>query len=116
MAGSIIATILTERYLRNIAQEQPTLVKIAPGRYELERIPDPFNSGQVMLVLRGTMTGMTERAWRRWLPDPRQATCGHPPGILSITIVENGKPLTLVESGPQPSLFSDETEHPESPP
>ena len=40
--------------------------KVAPGRYELEKIPNPFGHEASWLVLKGTMVGMTEEAWKQW--------------------------------------------------
>jgi hypothetical protein len=43
---------------------------VAPGEYEIERIPNPLGyTDHPWLVLKGTMIGGTENFWQQWL-DP----------------------------------------------
>ncbi|KKR29822.1 MAG: hypothetical protein UT61_C0021G0013 [Candidatus Woesebacteria bacterium GW2011_GWA1_39_8] len=42
--------------------EWPT---IPPGRYELERVSNPYSTDSNWLVLKGTKTGMSEEGWKK---------------------------------------------------
>lgn len=45
-------------------------VKIGPGRFEIERIPNPFGHKDAdWLVLKGTKTGATKNYWLSWGPN-----------------------------------------------
>ncbi|MDO8594857.1 MAG: hypothetical protein Q7R93_05110 [bacterium] len=46
------------------------LTKIPPGRYEIERIPNPYGHEAPWLVLKGTKIGGTEGSWRQWENKP----------------------------------------------
>lgn len=47
--------------------EKGKVVQMPPGRYEVERIPNPFGHENVdWLVLAGTRLGATELFWRGW--------------------------------------------------
>jgi hypothetical protein len=41
-------------------------VPVKPGRYELDRIFNPFGHIAPWLVLKGTKIGQAEGAWRDW--------------------------------------------------
>ena len=41
-------------------------VERGPGDFELERIPNPLGHNGNWLVIKGTMVGMAEGAWRQW--------------------------------------------------
>ena len=49
--------------------EKDRHVKIGPGTFELERIPNPFYPDRYCLVLKGTTIGMSEPAFRQWRDD-----------------------------------------------
>lgn len=39
---------------------------VAPGKYEVERITSPRNTGVPWLVFKGTKAGTDEAQWRQW--------------------------------------------------
>lgn len=41
-------------------------VEVGPGIFELERVANPRGFDAPWLVLKGTLVGMTEGAWRQW--------------------------------------------------
>lgn len=54
-------------------------VNIPPGRHEVERIPNPFGYPGTWLVLKGTIIGQGEKAWRQWQNDGQPIdNPGHP--------------------------------------
>lgn len=83
----------------------PTKI-LAPGTYELERIPNPLGYQGNWLVLVGTKTGMAENAWRQWINgtimnDPRHSDFGKPIdwGDAAIVLEEDGELMTPPEEG-----------------
>ena len=42
---------------------------LAPGKYTLERVANPFNLGKHWLMVKDTKLGMHENAWRQWESD-----------------------------------------------
>jgi hypothetical protein len=51
------------------SRENREEVEVAPGNYELDRVPNPFGHKAPWLVLKGTLIGMAEGAWRQWIND-----------------------------------------------
>jgi hypothetical protein len=41
-------------------------VSLPAGTYTMERKPNPYREGVNILVVSGTMHGMSENAWRQW--------------------------------------------------
>jgi len=39
-------------------------ITLPPGRYEVEKVPNPLGHTGPWLVLKGTKIGMAEKAWR----------------------------------------------------
>jgi len=65
---SIFATTKREWEMLNADALPAQHITVAPGRYELERIPNPTGTSDCnWLVLKGTKTGMAEGAWQQWI-------------------------------------------------
>ncbi len=45
---------------------KPKRTLLDPGRYQLERIANPFGFDAPWFVLKGTQRGMAEGSWRQW--------------------------------------------------
>ncbi|HTM69075.1 MAG TPA: hypothetical protein VL426_07345 [Candidatus Binatia bacterium] len=65
----IFATIPDDdRLLLDGATPERECVSVPPGRYELERVPNPYGPGRPWLVLKGSRIGMVERGWHLSIP------------------------------------------------
>lgn len=49
-----------------IGVRHATRVPTGPGTFELERVANPRGHEAPWLVLKGTLVGMTEGAWKNW--------------------------------------------------
>lgn len=70
-------------YKNSVGANDCKSVKVHPGTYTLERIPNPLGFKAPWLVIAGTMIGMCENAWRQWTNgtlanDPKHPNFGKP--------------------------------------
>jgi hypothetical protein len=68
----IFATLNRTWQMPDGSQDKGQMVDVTPGRYELEEISNPYGYDANWLVLKGTMIGMTKRAWFDWVGLPEE--------------------------------------------
>jgi len=78
MSGTIHLVLKREWTLTDLNNDQAAATKIGPGRFEVERIPNPFGHQNAdWLVLKGTKIGCAETYWRDWSPGQTLDNPGH---------------------------------------